>query len=370
LNATEENHPPVRKRVGLAAKFLLVVTSLFAALCILETVLSLRYDRAIESQKDNHVPFYPWSLHTRDGEKIGTRHGYLKLTLDPYVGYRNLPGQETPYFTINRDGFRGREVPREKGEKKRIIVLGGSTAFGTGLENDGQTFAAHLERILEGAEVINAAVIGHHSKQELIYILSELIEWRPDLIIAIDGWNDWEFNSEDSGLFIHQQEAMLKISTALTTAHWTDRVKRLPQILFPATSRYVFERFWPGGAKDLEEKDPMEVREDYAQNVIRMDRVARAFGSAFLCVMQVDQSDNAVNMHKQEGNGYGDFCDHAAGRFSESGVEWMDMNGMRNRFADAMFMDRVHLTSEGYRIMARAVAVRIRERSLLEGPPR
>ena len=49
--------------------------------------------------------------------------------------------------------------------RKRIVLVGGSAAFGTGLNSDSETFAHQLEKELESVEVINAAVIGHKSGQ-------------------------------------------------------------------------------------------------------------------------------------------------------------------------------------------------------------
>ncbi|MBS0169536.1 MAG: hypothetical protein JSR62_04215 [Nitrospira sp.] len=67
--------------------------------------------------------------------------------------------------------------------------MGGSTAFGTGLESDRESVASQLAQLLN-VEVINAAVIGHGSGQELAYLLSELVNLQPDVVIALDGWND------------------------------------------------------------------------------------------------------------------------------------------------------------------------------------
>jgi hypothetical protein len=50
--------------------------------------------------------------------------------------------------------------------------------------------AADLAGLLD-AEVINAAVIGHGSGQELTYLLNDLVDLHPDLVSALDGWNDY-----------------------------------------------------------------------------------------------------------------------------------------------------------------------------------
>ena len=67
--------------------------------------------------------------------------------------------------------------------------MGGSTAFGTGLEAIERRSRLSLQQRLN-VEVINAAVIGHGSGQELTYLLTELVDLHPDVVIALDGWND------------------------------------------------------------------------------------------------------------------------------------------------------------------------------------
>jgi hypothetical protein len=114
--------------------------------------------RKVEAKWSKQVRPYYWpSLQTHDGIALGTRFGPLKLVLHPFVSYANLPNQKTPHFSINSLGFRGGDIRKDEKTKKRIIVVGGSTAFGTGLQYDDETLARRLEYLLD-AEVINAAV--------------------------------------------------------------------------------------------------------------------------------------------------------------------------------------------------------------------
>src|SRR5215475_5923126 len=175
----------------------LVVLCLNILILCLATVgleLKLAHDRRQEETKWSKQvrPYYWSSFHTHDGIALGTRSGPLKLALHPFVGYSNLPNQKTPHFSNNNLGFRGGDIRQDETTKKRIIVVGGSTAFGTGLENDDETFEQHLEYLLN-AEVINAAVIGHASGQELVYLLTELVDLQPDLVITLNGWNDYGY---------------------------------------------------------------------------------------------------------------------------------------------------------------------------------
>jgi hypothetical protein len=39
-------------------------------------------------------------------------------------------------------------------------------------------------------EFINAGVAGYNSVQEYLYFASDLLRFKPDLVVAYDGWND------------------------------------------------------------------------------------------------------------------------------------------------------------------------------------
>ena len=82
----------------------------------------------------------------------------------------------------------------------RVIVLGGSTVRGLGSQRPSQNIVSMLrnaiqQRALTGpnnrrVELINAGVDGYNSAQEYLYFVSDLLRFRPDLLIVYDGWND------------------------------------------------------------------------------------------------------------------------------------------------------------------------------------
>ena len=82
----------------------------------------------------------------------------------------------------------------------RIIVLGGSTVMGAGAPRPSQNIVGMLRkgvraRGLTGPngkhiEFINAGVDGYTSAQEYLYLVSDLLRFKPDLVVVYDGWND------------------------------------------------------------------------------------------------------------------------------------------------------------------------------------
>jgi hypothetical protein len=84
----------------------------------------------------------------------------------------------------------------------RIIMIGGSTVEGYGAEGYSNNLPAKLQTTLdqkisvkgmgrfETIEVINAGVGAYHSAVEYLYLVSELIQYEPNLVIVYDGNND------------------------------------------------------------------------------------------------------------------------------------------------------------------------------------
>jgi lysophospholipase L1-like esterase len=171
-------------------------------------LLSIEYYFQRETKKTKIKP-YDISLYTHNGKKITQYTNPLKLATAPYTIYKNLPNQRTQAFTINALGFRGGETQSIGGKKKeRIIVVGGSCAFGTGVENNSETFHVMLEKNLNNKyEVINAGVAGFLSGQELTYVVTELVDYHPDIIIAFNGWNDLFFTWYHDVWFGRQRES-------------------------------------------------------------------------------------------------------------------------------------------------------------------
>ncbi len=109
--------------------------------------------------------------------------------------------------SINSQGFRYyRDMPSYKVENEyRIFVLGNSSAFGVGVDDD-KTFAAHLERMLGetfGAKYkiccVNAACPGHTTYQNVIEFKTMILPLHPDMVIIA--------NNNDAALeYIEEKE--------------------------------------------------------------------------------------------------------------------------------------------------------------------
>jgi lysophospholipase L1-like esterase len=312
--------------------------------------------RKAEAQWSKQVTPYYWpSLQTHDGIALGTRSGTLKLVLHPFVSYANLPNQKTPHFSINSLGFRGRDIRKDEKTKKRIIVVGGSTAFGTGLQSDDETFARRLEYLLD-AEVINAAVVGHASGQELVSLVLELVDLKPDLVIALNGWNDYErpltskFRGSNGFAEIEEQ---LKMLQSVTDDSLLTRVSNLYWVLFPNITKKLEPlglRLFKSG-EQIRETDLGLASAVYATHMTKMERILEAFDSTFLCVLQPDRD-------RQQR--YRAFRETAKRHLQQAGIVALDLSELDDPGINAeRYMDEMHLDAAGNQAIARIIANKI-----------
>ncbi|HET6201507.1 MAG TPA: GDSL-type esterase/lipase family protein [Planctomycetota bacterium] len=126
---------------------------------------------------------------------------YFLFRPHPYRGYSLAPGLRIRFahgrtIGVNSLGFRGPEFTPEKPPgTTRIFCLGESSTFGL-YESDEDVWPRRLEERLRARfpdrrfEVVNAGVPGYSSYESLIYLQQEIVNYRPDAVLAYHGWND------------------------------------------------------------------------------------------------------------------------------------------------------------------------------------
>lgn len=132
---------------------------------------------------------------------------------DAELGWQNLPGADGvfdhPRFRIhvhaNSKGLRDREYAYERTPgRRRILVIGDSFVWGYGVEQH-ETFPKVLEALLPNAEVINAGVAGYGTDQELLWLRSEGVRYRPDVVILLMCGNDDGENNSDLVFWVYRK---------------------------------------------------------------------------------------------------------------------------------------------------------------------
>ena len=111
---------------------------------------------------------------------------YLGWSLEPNSTLRSVDHQHDLDYLIhiNSLGMREQETPLRKPEgTKRILILGDSGVFGTGID-EGWRFSDFIHRALdEKIEVLNAGVPGWGPDQELLYYERFARKLEPDIVV-------------------------------------------------------------------------------------------------------------------------------------------------------------------------------------------
>src|SRR6185436_1319072 len=214
--------------------------------------------------------------------------------LKPYVDFAPPANYRSATVNTNERGFRGGPVanPKPPG-RRRVVVLGGSAAFGVGASSDEATFPARLQAVLRARggrdlEVVNAGAPAYVSGQELARLIFEVVDLEPDVVIVYDGFND--LNSPL--IFDARPGYPSNFAWRERTAHFNSFRQLLSyRIQLGLQSSGV--GFWarrlrgvPDGAVPAAPALDAEIIETYRRNLDRMVLLAQARGIRTVCVFQ------------------------------------------------------------------------------------
>ncbi len=167
-------------------KLYLVLISVFFTLLILEVAMRIWLD--FIAPEDVSLEYSLYSYLSPDDQRYVRHH---------YLNYYPNPGYHRGKTHHNSLGYRNDEFPAKKPEGVyRIVLLGGSTTYDIGIDDNDKTWSAQMERILrdkygyKNVEVINAGVGGYNSWETLINLEFRVLDVDPDLIIEYEGTND------------------------------------------------------------------------------------------------------------------------------------------------------------------------------------
>ncbi len=112
---------------------------------------------------------------------LGDESGFVWVTNDE--GFASLGERDFHYGLATPAGA------------SRVMIVGGSTVLGLGATAPEKSLPARVRSLLtrdayDRYEVINAGVPGYDSRHEFLYVASELIQYKPGLLVVYDGWND------------------------------------------------------------------------------------------------------------------------------------------------------------------------------------
>lgn len=336
-------------------RVLIPILTLFSALAVADALLQLTHLRGLWEYRARVEPDYPIALLSRNGVELGEKGGYLKMVHSPFLSYRNAPNQKTPYFSTDRCGYRRTGTS----EGQRIVLTGGSTAFGTGVRGDENTFASRLGLHVK-ARVTNAAVNGYLSGQELILIVRELLDYSPALYLSVSGFNDFNTNFRR---FEHpvEDQGFEQIDDQLEDHSWLTSLNPLRR--FTAVTVHLFYpemlkrwRSWNAMAHaTFEEVETSGGR--YVMHMGRINRITDAYGGRFTVVLQ-PLRDEILNRKRLPHiiDGYRRFREVVKRGLDAKGIKWIDAAEWGELAKEEYFMDEVHFSAAGHLAVAQLLA--------------
>jgi lysophospholipase L1-like esterase len=151
-------------------------------------------------QRDPHFREINAEEYIKEIEKIITME--KKRSLGEWVSFKSFtPNILGKHITTNDYGMRSEwnlneMIQRAKNNhtqnKRNIVMLGGSVAFGYGATNNKQTISSFLGEKLrsDGYEIFNLAQGGYTSFMDLFSLASIGLYLEPDIIIVMEGYAD------------------------------------------------------------------------------------------------------------------------------------------------------------------------------------
>lgn len=340
------------------------------------------------------------------------KHLY-QYAFDPYKNILPAPGfVDTRGIRHNQQGFRrDSEVSKTKPPGTfRIFLMGGSTAYGLGglwphiqdtfevLPNS-NTIDAYLEQDLASAfpgvhvEVINAAITSTWTHHHLIYLNQTILGFDPDMVLFLDGYNDFYFHNRRHDqfgdyLYTVQSQTILGDPTIhallYANAWWLFRksafanllgrgAKNLGRALASHDSMVAMNV--PKAIAGLREVFPRSAlkMQERAGLILRHEGVMPVFMLQPMLILEREKPKPPIEQKLFDFNvksylpNYEEFI-HQAVPFiheretqmaSELGAEFIDLTDIYRHEPEQTFTDYAHLTPRGNEILARIVAARL-----------
>ena len=183
---------------SLLSKIFLILASLL--ICIIAIELFARfYLWNVASEEDFRFLASIAQVKDRYGDDFFVQNeetSHRSWSPHYFLGFYPTPNHQVGANRHNSLGFRGREIAIAKPDNTyRIVTLGGSTTYSSGVDDFELSYPGLLEAYLresgfDAVEVINAGASGYTSHQNLINMQFRVLPLLPDLIIVYQGFND------------------------------------------------------------------------------------------------------------------------------------------------------------------------------------
>ncbi len=304
-------------------------------------------------------------------EVVLVRAGRFQLSANPRLGYEPVPdyehlgGIDQFHDYVGRSnhlGFRDRDHAAAKPQGVyRVLVIGDSVAAGQGVARQEDIFPARLESLLEAAgarvEVLNFAVAGYHTGQEVEMLRARGLAFAPDLVLLAYCLND---TRRDDGSVLASLNAQAGAGQALGGP----RIQ--PWLAWSALYRLAWHRWVAWTAPAAPARLPSALEADVEQGFAELAALAEKSGFRVLVVV-FPRFGSLTDT-------YPFAAQHVLPRQAseQHGFLHLDLlrayRRCRQETAMPLARDRYHPTAAGHDCAARAIAARILREGLMAAP--
>jgi hypothetical protein len=287
---------------------------------------------------------------------------------------------------ITAEGFR-KPGPDQRGPRALAFLVGGSVAFSDMASSDQATITSALNRLQDTYFFVTAGVSGWNSSQELSRVAFQLVDYKPALVVALDGANDAALTAR----FAHRGADWTGVPGDFDRLqHLADRrtplavLTGLRDALLPALAvrwRMQDEEAEVAAHGSVTSADMQRGAARYVANLTRMRDLVAASGGRFVAVFQpmaqlhrtldvpfvgvrqLDAFHGAAVSGVPAGLAFHDF-----GRLFDGLLPVVHVNE-GELTPDTVFVDDVHLHDRGNALLAEALWRAIQEGGASAPPP-
>jgi lysophospholipase L1-like esterase len=312
-----------------------------------------------------------------------------------YLGFLGAPNSKKTTFEINENGFRDSAIKPRAPNEYRILILGGSAAWGWGASANRHTVSGTLQELLNeessgvSYRVMNGAYLAWTSLQERITLMEFYARFDPDLVVSFTGFNDiisvqygnsrellrLEFKMVEEAVENNLKpmgtlKAIRKVGGTLgiwrLVVYFREQVPRRK----PGRIDYKPERSGRGIPKLLD-------------RYLSMASYTASHGNKFLLVLQPEIYTTGKQLTAAEAevkkwldsrnneNFDNTFIQYRSdlvqglSALSSAGINVVDLGSVFDTVSETMFTDDSHFNDSGYREIAKALYRFIRQKQLL-----
>lgn len=303
--------------------------------------------RAIEAVRGPTASLYEYIVLR------GDRHKML-----PLASVRVPERYGTIRYSFNSNGYRD-DDPFSGGRNAAIVLLGDSVAFGLGVQQE-LTFAQRLQQALDqraagSYDIVNLAMFGYHSKNELDAFREDGMWLRPHLVIVQFYMNDFSMSAGEVGTSRPSMADRLRAARNRTL--YSSALYRRVHQAFAGLSYLTLHdlrRRYPQSLNHAEPEHKLAYLAERPDGEVpafdalrKIHELSAGIGARMLLVVSPDEVQLYEHRYDAINQRIARFC-------TSEGVPYLDLLPIFRTSAEPveLFLDGVHLSDRGHALAA------------------